>query len=117
MIVLLAFLAFASLDVSDIDSVMLGGTCLAKGMRLQDVVARFEKNPSWEFRWDEKMVTKTGMVAGILPRNRAETPFLLQFAFLTKKPMGDAVLLRIGWGGKQEQAGTIAKLVGCKKGS
>jgi hypothetical protein len=107
----------AAVDVADIESVRVGEVCVAKGMRLQDLARRFERSPSWEFRWDEKMVRKTGMVAGLIPRNRAETPYVLQFNFLAEKPIGHAVLVRIGWGGKQEEASRIAKLIGCSKGS
>lgn len=109
-------LIFAAVDVSDIDSVSVGSACVAKGMRLQDIVMRFERSPGWEFRWDEKLVTRTGMVAALIPRNNAESPFLLAFSFLAKKPMADAVLVRISWGGKQEEASRIAKLIGCKRG-
>jgi hypothetical protein len=107
----------AAFDVADIPSVRVGSTCVAKGQRLQDVVRAFEKDRGWEFRWDEKMVTKTGMVAMLRPLSGKGTPFLLQFRFVPPKNIiGEADLVRIGWGGKstEPEAAAVAKRVGCK---
>jgi hypothetical protein len=107
----------AAVDVADLPSVVVGTTCIAKGMRLQDVVMKFEGNRAWELRWDEKMVTKTGLVAALASRNGRETPFLLAFTFADspKAPVGHARLTRIGWGGKASETGAKRLKTGCAR--
>ena len=68
-----------AIDVADMLSVHIGRMCVAKGQRLLDVARGFEQDREWEFRWDEEMVTKTGLVAMLRSRSDKEPPFLLQF--------------------------------------
>ena len=51
LIVLLATLCVpgqlvAAVDVTNLPSVMVGTICVAKGMRIQDVIAKYEGNPA-----------------------------------------------------------------------
>ena len=105
-------------DVTDMLSVHIGRMCVAKGQRLQDVVRGFEQDREWEFRWDEEMVTKTGLVAMLRSRSGKEPRFLLHFRFVpSRNIVGDAELVRISWGGKgtDPEAAAVAKRVGCRK--
>lgn len=63
-----------AIDVADMPSIHIGATCVAKGQRLQDVARGFEQDREWELRWDEEMVTKTGLVAMLRSRSGKEPP-------------------------------------------
>jgi predicted nucleic acid-binding Zn ribbon protein len=107
-------------DFDNLASVSVGGKCIAQQMRLQDAVMMYEGHPKWEFRWSEKMVTKTGMVASVLPRpgsTPADSPYLLQFSFEGTKKMGEARLVRIAWTGKSHEAKGVGlpARIGCKR--
>ena len=107
-----------AIDVADMLSVHIGRTCVVKGQRLQDVARGFEQDREWEFRWDEEMVTKTGLVAMLRSRSGKEPPFLLHFRFVpSRNIVGDAELVCIGWGGKgtDPEAAAVAKHAGCRK--
>ena len=39
-----------STQYSDLPSVLVGGKCIARQMRLQDVATMYARNPMWEFR-------------------------------------------------------------------
>jgi hypothetical protein len=107
-----------AMDVADMPSVRIGGTCVEKGQRLRDVIRAFEQDREWEFRWDEEMVTKAGLVAMLRSRSGKEPPFLLEFRFVpSKNIIDDAELVRLGWGGKgtEPEAAAVAKRGGCRR--
>jgi hypothetical protein len=85
------------LDAANLSSVHLGEKCVATSMQLERVVALLDGDQRWAFRWDEKMVTKTGFVAAILDHQGAES-YLLTFSFAGTKTAGEARLVRIAAG-------------------
>lgn len=99
------------LDAADLSSVHLGEKCVATSMQLERVVALLDGDRRWAFRWDEKMVTKTGFVAAILDHQGPES-YLLQFSFAGTNTVGEATLVRIATAGNPDDA--VASRVGCR---
>ncbi len=111
--------SLASLDFGDLPSVEVGGKCVVRGMRLEDVGGLFLNHPRWEFRWDEEMVLKDEIVATLVeyPRDAAtESPYLLLFSVKGTKTSGDARLTRIGWTGRLESVAKeeLSERAGCR---
>jgi ABC transporter substrate binding protein len=101
-------------DVTDLPSLTVGGHCVSKGMLLKNVGGTFSSDPRWEFRWDEKMVTRGGLIAGLIDLRGTESPYLLLFSF-TGKTIGEARLTKIAWTGKQSEWTTAhERRVGCR---
>lgn len=95
--------------LGDLPAVQVGGECVRLGMPLTDLIRRFDLNMHWEFRWDEKMRTAEGIVAGLSTRpgtEANESPYVLVFAgdALT---VGDLRLTRINWTGDAGEAARI----------
>jgi hypothetical protein len=63
-------------------------------MTLRQVGQTFDTG-RWQFRWDEKMVGRDGLVGGLVDRTGRESPYVLAFQF-GKDQIGDAKLTRIG---------------------
>jgi hypothetical protein len=101
-------------DVTDLPSLTVGDHCVSKGMLLKNVGGTFSSDPRWEFRWDEKMVTRGGLIAGLIDLRGTESPYLLLFSF-TGKTIGEARLTKIAWTGKQSEWTTAhERRVGCR---
>ena len=81
------------LDAANLSSVHLGKKCVATEMQLEHVVTLLDGDRRWAFRWDEKMVTKTGFVAAILDHQGPES-YLLTFSF-AGETVSEATLVRI----------------------
>ncbi|HYB71165.1 MAG TPA: hypothetical protein VEH80_10850 [Candidatus Bathyarchaeia archaeon] len=104
--------------LGDMSSVQVGGECVRVGMPLTDLIRRFDLNMHWEFRWDEKMRTKDGLVTGLSTRpgtEANESPYVLLFAG-DATTVGDLRLKRISWTGDASEAARIglAKRPACR---
>lgn len=111
--------SLTSLDFGDLPSVEVGGKCVVRGMRLEDVGDLFLNHPRWEFRRDEEMVLKEEFIATLVPYPRdaaTESPYLLLFSVTGTKASGDARLTRIGWTGRLESAAkeALSERAGCQ---
>ena len=82
------------LDAANLSSVHLGKKCVATSMQLKHVVTLLDGDRRWAFRWDEKMVTKTGFVAAILDHQGPES-YLLTFSSAGTKTVSEATLVKI----------------------
>ena len=80
-------------------------------MHLERVVALLDGDRRWAFRWDERMVTKTGFVAAILDHQGPES-YLLKFSFAGTNTVGEATLVRIATAGNPDDG--VASRVGCR---
>jgi hypothetical protein len=99
------------LDAATLSSVQLGTKCVATSMPLERVAALLDGDQRWAFRWDEKMVTKTGFVAAILDHQGPES-YLLQFSFAGTNTVGEATLVTIATAGDPDDG--VASRVGCR---
>jgi hypothetical protein len=99
------------LDAANLSSVHLGRKCVATSMRLEHVVALLDGDRRWAFRWDEKMVTKTGFVGAILDHQGPES-YLLTFSFARTKTVSEATLVKIATTGNTDDR--VASRVGCR---
>ena len=87
-------------------------------MQPERVVALLDGDRRWafrwgeKFRWDEKMVTKTGFVAAILDHQGPES-YLLEFSFARTKTVGEATLVRIATGSNPDDG--VASRVGSQR--
>ncbi len=104
-------------DLSDLPSVLVGGECLIKGMRLEDVIRRFDINMRWEVRWDQQVLSKE-VVAGLGARpgvEATESPYVLLFN-RSAQAVGDSRLARISWSGNAAEATSVglAKRIRCQ---
>jgi hypothetical protein len=104
-------------SLSDLPSIVVGGECLAKGMRLEDVIRRFDINMRWEVRWDQQVLSKE-VVAGLAVRpgvEATESPYVLLFD-RSGPAVGDSRLARISWSGSAAEATSIglSKRIRCQ---
>jgi hypothetical protein len=93
-LLLLALATSASAVPSEVASVDLDGTCLRLGMTVRQVAAQFDTG-RWQFRWDEKMISRDGLVGALIDRSGRENPYVVAFQF-GQGQMSDAKLTRIG---------------------
>lgn len=101
--------ATAPPKLGDLPAIQVGGECVRLGMPLTELIRRFDLNMHWEFRWDEKMRTAEGIVAGLSTRpgtEANESPYVLVFAG-DAPTVGDLRLTRINWTGDAGEAARI----------
>lgn len=82
---------------------------MTRGTSLAEFIRRFDLNMHWEFRWDEKMLTPEGIVAGLVTRpgtEATESPYVLVFAG-GGSTVGDLRLMRISWTGDPSEAARL----------